>query len=157
MTRSLTATFISTLMAERTSEIYHTLIVLSGAGIATKRYVDNYEDVDSGGNTYTAAAFQGRLPNDVEDQIPDVNIVFDNVDRTLMVDMRSATGPPQVEINIALQSDPDVIEIGPLEFKVRAVDYNKLTVSGTLQYEDILNETVPDHRYTPQIYPGLFP
>jgi hypothetical protein len=157
MSRSLTATFIASLMAGRTSEIYHTLIVLSGVGISTKRYVDDYENVTSNGQTYTAAAFAGRLPNDVEDQIPSVNIVFDNVDRTLMTDIRSATGPPEIEINLVLQSDPDTVEIGPLEFTVRAVDYNKMTVSGTLQYEDILNETIPDHRYSPQLYPGLFP
>lgn len=157
MSRSLTSTFMAALMAGRTSEIFHTLIVLSGGGISTKRYVNNYENVTSGGNVYTAAAFDARLPNDVEDQIPDVNIVVDNVDRILISDIRTATGPIDVSISIVLQSDPNTVEVGPFSFKVRAVDYDKLTVSGTLKYEDILNETFPRKTYTPRTFPGLFP
>ena len=157
MSRSLTATFIAALMADRTTEIYHFLITISGSGISTHRYVNNYEDVTSGGNTFTAAAFDGRLPNDVEDQVPDVNLVIDNVDRAIMSDIRSATAPPDAQIDIVLQSDPNTVEIGPLNFKIRQVNYNALTISGTLQYEDILNETIPINRYTPQKYPGLYP
>ena len=157
MSRSLTATFLAALNAGQTDEIYHTLVTLSGGGVTTRRYVNNYEDVSSAGNTYTAAAFAVQLPNDVEDQIPDVSIVIDNVDRAIIADIRSATGPPDVSISIVLQSDPDTVEVGPFEFKVRAVDYDKLTISGLLKYEDILNESFPVESYTPQLYPGLFP
>ena len=157
MTRSLSSDFIESLMAERTSEIYHTLITITGAGISTKRYTDNYEDVSSGGNTYTAAAFEVALPDDVEEQVPDVNIVVDNVDRALITDIRSVTGVPEVEIKNVLQSAPNVVEIGPLNFKVRSVNYDKHRISGSLQYQDILNETYPDKKYTPQLFPGLFP
>jgi len=156
MSRSLTATFLAALNAGQTDEIYHTIIEISGGGISTKRYVNNYEDVISGGDTYTAAAFDSRPPDDVEDRIPDVNIVVDNVDRALISDIRSATGTPDASIALILQSDPDTVEVGPFEFKIRYVDYNALTISGTLKYEDILNERFPKTDYTPINYPGLF-
>ena len=156
MSRSLTNTFLAALNQGQTSEIYHTLIVLSGGGITTRRYVNNYEDVTSGGDTYTAAAFDARLPDDVEDRIPDVNIVIDNVDRVLMEDIRSATSAPDITLSVVLQSDPNTVEVGPFSFKIRAVDYNALAISGTLKYEDILNEAFPKVSYTPLTFPGLF-
>ena len=156
MSRSLTSTFLASLNAGQTSEVYHTLIVMSGGGITTRRYVDNYEDVVSGGETYTAAAFDPRLPDDVEDRIPDVNIVIDNVDRSIMQDIRSATSAPDITISIVLQSDPNTVEVGPVSFKIRAVDYDKYTISGTLKHEDILNEAFPRRSYTPINFPGLF-
>jgi len=156
MSRSFTSTFLAALMAGQTSEIYHTIIVISGGGVTTRRYVNNYEDVVHGGNTYTAVAFDARPPDDVEDRIPDVNIVFDNVDRAIIADIRSATGAPDITMSIVLQSDPNVVEVGPFSFKIRSVDYNALTISGTLKYEDILNESFPPLSYTPLTFPGLF-
>ena len=157
MSRSLSATFKAALMAQETSEIYHTLLTISGTGISTHRYTDNYEDVQSGGNTYTASAFYATLPDDIEDRIPDVMISVQNVDRAIITDARSATSPPDASISIVLQSDPNVVEVGPFKFKIRNINYDALTLSGVLKYEDILNEQFPTCSYTPQTFPGIFP
>ena len=157
MSRSLSATFLAEILARRSSEVCHTLLTLTGTGITTKRYVDNRENVTSGGNVYTAAYFTSHLPADVEDEIPDVNLVFGNVDLALMSDIRTVTDVPEVEINFVLKSDPNTVEMGPFDYNVRSVDYDRRLVRGNLQYEDLLNETWPNRAYTPQLYPGLFP
>ena len=38
-----------------------------------------------------------------------------------------------------------------------STDYDKLRISGTLKYEDILSESFPSEGYTPLTFPGLFP
>ena len=98
-----------------------------------------------------------HLPHDVEDTIPNVQLAIDNVDRAIIADIRSISGPADVEIKIVLQSDPNTIEVGPFDFKVRTADHTALQITASLQYEDILNETFPDQSYTVLTFPGLFP
>lgn len=158
MRSALSANMVASLMASATGEDYHTLIELSGTGIDTKRYVDNYEDIDFGGNTYTAAAFRLNLPDDVEDKLPDVNCVVDNVDLALISDIRTVSGVPAIKMFLVMRSDsPPGIEVGPFNFQVRAVDYDALRITGSLKYEDMLNDTYPAELYTPVNFPGLFP
>jgi hypothetical protein len=157
MSRSLSSTFLAAVFAQQTDEVFHTLITISGTGITTKRYVNNYEDVTSGGNTYTASAFNTHWPHDLKDQIPDVALSIDNVDRAIIADIRSVAGVPQADMRMVLQSDPNTVEIGPLEFKIRRADYSTFQIQGTLQFEDILNETFPSESYTTLTFPGLFP
>lgn len=117
--------------------------------------VDNTEDVVSNGVTYHACAFNYQLPID-DDEVPRVQVSVDNVDRLLVEAIRTLTSSPTVEFSIIIASTPDIVEAGPFSFTLKEVQYNALTVQGTLGYEDILDEPFPGDTFTPQNHPALF-
>ena len=156
MPRTTSATLKAEVFAQHSSEIFYALLVISHADITTLRFVANTENVTSNGNVYTAYPFEIRLPQEREDQPPQIPIVIDNVARVIIDEIRTLTGPADVEISIVLASDPDTVEYGPVQATLRNVDWNLGIITGDLQAEDLLNEGYPGHSFTPQNAPGLF-
>ena len=132
------------------------LLVISHADITTLRFVANTEDITSNGYVYTAYPFDIRLPQECEDQLSQVPIVIDNVDRAIVDEIRSLGGAPNIALSIVLASDPDTVEYGPIDATLRNVEWNFGKITGDLQGEDLLNEGYPGHAFTPITAPGLF-
>jgi len=156
MSRSTTTALRSAVFAEETAEVFLFLITLSHTDITTLYFVNNYEDVTSNGNAHVAFPFQITMPSETEDQLPRVQLNIDNVDRSIIDEIRTLTGPPTLTLSVVLASDPDTIEAGPFEMSLQNVSYNALTITGNLVGDDILNEPYPGEAYTPQNFPGLF-
>jgi hypothetical protein len=159
MSRSTSLTLRQAINAEETSEVFLILLDVYHADIGpptTLRFVNNYTDIVSNGNTYIAYPFQITIPSDLEDALPRVQLTIDNVDRSIMQEIRSLTSAPDISISVILASDPDTIEAGPFETKLRNVDYDASTITGDLQSDDILNEPYPGVAFTPGNFPGLF-
>jgi len=156
MSRSTTTALRSAVFAEETAEVFLFLITLSHTDITTLYFVNNYKDVTSNGNAHVAFPFQITMPSETEDQLPRVQLNIDNVDRSIIDEIRTLTGPPTLTLSVVLASDPDTIEAGPFEMSLQNVLYNTLTITGNLAGDDILNEPYPGEAYTPQNFPGLF-
>jgi len=97
------------------------------------------------------------LPAEFDDQLPTVQLQIDNVDRRIMEGVRALTSAPAVTLEVVLASAPDTVEAGPFAFTLKAADYDALVISGTLAFEDVLNEPYPQYAFTPGSFPGLFP
>lgn len=157
MPRSLSATAKAAIYAAQTEQVFLLLLEISHASLSpTLRFVDNLQDVVSGGNTYTAFPFQLSLPDDQDDQLARVTLSIDNVDRQIVQAIRSLTSPPTIALKIVLASSPNTVEAGPFDFTLRETEYDALVVSGTLAFEDFLNEPYPVGSFTPNFFPGLF-
>ena len=156
MPRTTSATLRAAVLSQYTGEVFHALLVISHADITTLRFVANTENVTSNGNVYTAYPFDIRLPQEREDQPPQVPLIIDNVDRAIVDEIRTLSGPPDITLSMVLASDPDTVEYGPVAAKLRNVDWNMGTITGDLQVEDFLNEGYPAYAFTPQTAPGLF-
>ena len=118
--------------------------------------MNNGEDVVSGGLTYVAFPFEIALPADTEDAPPSVTLRICSVDRRVIQAIRSASGDLQAELVVVAASDPDQVEVGPLEFSLRNATYDQGVVEGTLRYENLLNEPFPEGAFTPSRTPGVF-
>ena len=159
MSRSVSATFKAAVNAQETSEVFLVLLEIYHADIGpptTLYFVNNYEDVSSGGNTYTGFPFAINLPADLDNQLPTVQLQIDNIDRSIIAAIRGLSGPPTITIKVVLASSPDTIEAGPFEMTLRRIDYDAFTITGTLEVEDILNEPYPGDMFSPANFPGLF-
>lgn len=142
--------------AQFTDKVWLMLLQISHATLPTPiRVVNNTEDIVSGGNTYLKAAFDMPMPDDTEDS-PSVQIVIDNVDRAIVDSARSISSPATVTLSVVLSDTPDVIEAGPFNMQLVRVSYDKLKVTGTLIYEDILNDQFPSQTFNPARYPGIY-
>lgn len=158
MSRNLSTTALQSVLSQETGEVWLATLKIDHADMATPiRVVNNTEDIVRADGTYIAFAFDITIPGDTEEEVPEVRLKIDNVDRMIVDEIRSLVGPPDVTLEIILASSPDTVEAGPFNFKLQDVSYNDLTVSGRLGYEtDILNEPFPAISFTPNTAQGIF-
>jgi len=117
----------------------------------------NDEFVDeAGGNLFIAFPFTVKLPEDAADSVPKAQLTIDNVSREIAQLIRSITTPPTVTIEIVRISNTDEIEVTLPDFQLRNTEWDALTVTGDLMIDDIAQEQVPQRKFTPSEYPGLF-
>lgn len=157
MPRLVSQTFRSAVYAEETGEVLLQLLRLYHDDIVggPLRFVNNTQDIISNGETYIGCPFEIFIPDDRDDILPEVRLAIDNVDRALTATIRSITTPVEAEMEVVVASKPDVIELGPYRFTVRLVTWNVHTVSGTLRFEDVLNERFPGGSFTRAGWPAL--
>ena len=157
MSRALSSAAKAGAFAQQTDQVYLVLLEIDNGEMASPiRVVNNYADVVSGGETYTAYPFDITLPTDADDAIPQATLTIDNVDRVITDAIREMVGSATVTISVVLAASPSTIEAGPYVMNLRNVTWNALTVSGQLAAEDVLNEPYPGEYMTPELFPGLF-
>lgn len=143
--------------APETDEVFLLLITIDEASLPEPiRAVHNNENVTSRGDVFAAAFFEAELPGQRPDHIESVRITVGNVDRQIVKAVREAVGRPQVTLEVVLASDPDTVEAGPFEFSLESAEYNDLTVSGELAFDDVTQLRYPAHTVTPWNFPDAF-
>lgn len=157
MPRALSATAKSAIYAQETGEVFVMLVTIAHVALVSSlRFASNTQDVTSRGNVYLGWPFRVALPAELDDQLPVVQLQIDNVDRRIMEGVRQLTSPPTVTLEVVLASAPDTVEAGPFDFSLKGCDYDALVITGTLAFEDVLNEPYPAFTFTPGLFPGLF-
>lgn len=145
------------LFQQETDEVFLTLLTLSHEDLAATIYlVDNTENITSNGIVFTAFPFRFTLPMNDPKQPPRATIEIDNIDRQIVTAIRMIQEPPTVSLEIIRAVAPDVIEVSLTDFVMTDVRYNALTVSGTLSYENFLQEPYPGDDFVPSTFPGIF-
>lgn len=155
--RQISATAMEALMAQQTDKVFLTTISISHPDLASDlHFVNDMVSFSFDGNTYLPAAFEFRLPNDTEDNVPQGQIVLDNTDQQIIQAVRGLKAAPEITINIVL-ADPPTRELGPIHFKLKEFSYNAETIRGALGYaEEFLNQAFPKDTMNPRSTPGLF-
>lgn len=124
---------------------------------STIRLVCNTEALVRADGTYQPYAFQVQLPDQREDQTPQVQVTIDNTDLEVIEAIRTLTGTPTVTLDVVLASQPDTIEAGPFICSLQTATVTASTIQGTLGYEDdVFAQLVPGQSYLPSNSPGLF-
>ncbi len=153
----LSAAVLQGLFAANTDLVPLVLVTLDHPDMVEPiRVVRNTAAITSRGETYEAAWFRPELPLDSGEELAQVRLEVDNVDRTLVAELRGLDSPPTVTLEVVTSADPDTVELGPFAFELQDAEYDTLVVRGTLAYEDILNEGFPAGTYNPRDFPGLF-
>ena len=157
MSRSVSSAFLQAALAQETGEVYVVLVEIDHADLVTPiRAARSNANVLHNGNTYHGMWFETDLPDDLEEQLPEITLVIQNVDRAVVEAVRTVSSAPTVTVKVVLASDPDTVEAGPWVMTLRQAAYNALTVSGSVLGPDILTEPYPGDAMTPANFPGLF-
>lgn len=157
MPRSVSDTFKAAVFAQDTDEAFLMLITINHDDLgAPIRVVTSGSNITSRGETYVAVPVEVTLPNDLEGAQPQAGLKIDNLDPVIISTLRQIRSSPTVTIEIVLESDPETVEITLPEFNLRNVDYDALTISGTLEVEDLSAEPFPCDLFTPALFPGIF-
>lgn len=154
---SLSPTALAAVLAQETDKVFLPLLSISHPDLAEPILVVNDgQNCVSNGGTYLAFPFTIDFPPADPDQAPQVRLVVDNVDQSIIVGIRQLSSAPTISLSVVLSDTPDTIEAGPFNMTLRQAVYDSLTIEGTLNFEDILNEPYPGDAYTPANFPGLF-
>ncbi len=156
--RTLSSDVLTAIHAQTTDKAFLNLLTIDHDDLPSPlRLVDNTENVTSRGNVYTAFPFRAALPPETENEVPRVQIMICNVDRSLMDEIRALVSPPSITLEVILASTPDTVEVGPFSFVMKSVDYDQVTIESTIGFEeDFLTEPFPAGRFSPTDFPGLF-
>lgn len=167
-TRDVSDSFKKAMFDQETDQVFLVLLEiwhddLDDFSSNPLRFVRNYENIDStlGGTyspaeTFTAFPFSLKLPDEDEDRLLVAELEICNVDRTIVEAVRELDSAPEIKIYIVLAEDPDTVEIGPIELKLRKTTYDSFVVRGELYDDYVLDEPWPAGRCTPNVTPGLF-
>ena len=120
MSRTISTTARTAINNPQTSEVFLVLLEISHSSLASPiRAVNNWEDITSNEDLYTATAFNFTPPSQEDGVIGSSQLVIDNVDRSIVMAIRAINSPADITASIILADTPDVIEAGPWEFKLR--------------------------------------
>jgi hypothetical protein len=153
--RNLSAAALESIHAERTSNVWLTLLELGGEGIASPiRLVANPENIVSRGYTYIGFPFDIDLPRQSgEGRAAQLSI--DNTDREIVRLLRELDAAPDVLIEIVLAESPDTVEFQLPGLRLRNIEWTAARVTGDLTFENVLGEPACD-TMTPSRFAGMF-
>ena len=120
---------------------------------------DTRNQLVSGGKTYDPFPFRIVLSEQTAEHPPDAQIVIDNTDRSIL---EALLGVDEAEdeiiatVSLTTNLDTEEIEQGPIEFRMRGVQYDRNQVSASLRYEDRLHDETPILKFSNQNAPGLY-
>jgi Domain of unknown function (DUF1833) len=157
MSRNVSATALQAMLARETDQVFLVCMRLSHASFTTVRIVNNTETVVRVDGNYMPFPFHIVLPQETDEQVPQITVQFDNIDSMITNLVRELQGRPLASFDVVLASSPDTVEAGPFNFSILNVSYDANNISCVLGFEeDILNQAIPKGNYNPSNSPGLF-
>lgn len=157
MSRTLSTAAINSMMDQETDDALLCLITIEHDDLPSPmRFVDDKVNVTSNGLVYIGFPFAITLPDDDPDKVPEAKLEIGNTDRVIVEAVRSLSSAPLVTIQVVMASQPDTVEMTIPNMRLRMVEWDAAVVSGTLAYEDVLNEQIPGRAFSPDVCPGLF-
>lgn len=157
MPRSVSLAAMQGALAQETDEVYLILMEVDHTSFPSPlRFVNNSSDVTSGGDVYTAFPFEVVMPDNVEGKEPLAKVIISNVTRELIDEIRSISDSPIMTISVILDSSPNTIEWGPLEFQTSNVTYDADNITFTLGYNTFSTEPFPYIVFDSINFPGMF-
>ena len=132
-------------------EITHPLIT------ETIRLVRDNCDVVSNGNTYNAMSFDFKRQDDVQGEVPKVNLIVQNVGRSLVKWIDQSGGGKDAEIKALLirRSTPNMIE-ETVKLQIERISITSTSVSFNLVVQNNLIRRGIKYIYNIQRSPGFF-
>ena len=163
MPREFSETFTAALMAQQSGLVALWLLTLEHDRLgAPIRLVNNTEDVQSRGNTYTALGFEFIPADDREGPTRRARLELDNAGLALVPAIRTLQGSIGVTAELAILTDADTtppsfdtVEIAFLPMRLRDVSWDETRMWGTLADEDYI-QPFPAYTFDPFNFRGLY-
>lgn len=123
--------------------------------VSTLRVVNNNEDIVFNSNTYTATAFDFKLPEETEELAASAQLSICNIDRRFLREFRKYSGNPEITARIVMVGDTVEEVAGPFFYTLNTINYDSKTITGTLVTRFKYQRRLAAFRYTPDLFPGL--
>lgn len=149
--------FRAALFKSQTNKIVPCLLVIDHDDLAAPLYLcNNTEEISYGGQTYSPVAFLYDPPDENDMGPTSGSLTICNVDQGMVEIIRTLEDSPTITMTAILYDGTTVEPIAPVEFTLRGVTYDAMTVRGELIYEDRLDNEMLPIEMNPQRFPGVF-
>jgi hypothetical protein len=157
MARALAPVTQAAINSADTDKVFVALVTITHADLAQPiRLCTDTANTLSRGNIYQAWPMQMTLLSDEEGTPPRASIIFDNVDRTIIQQLRTLGESPDITIEVVRADAPDVVEVNLPNMRVGTVTYNFQTIEMDLTLDYFLTEPASHAQFDPSRFPGLF-
>lgn len=161
MSRAISALLKAALLVRETDQDAVALLTISGTGWTTRRYAVGYQDIVSRGNTFLQLAAEVVLPDDLEDELPEVQLRLDNILRDLEADIRTNSAGATVLLEVVShQAGEGDLQYDELEasftLSIKEAVRTAVDCILTVAFEDSLDEPIPGDLMSPPNFPALF-
>ncbi len=156
MSRDSSNKLLQIVNSETPTDVFLYLVSVKFADSTILRYVKNHVNVVSRGHTYVASNFNITLPEEVGDSLPSVNMEFSVNEYDSLARLIMSQKSPELTLEVVLASDPSVVENGPFSFEIRGFSAAGNSVKLEAGFEPFLDLSIPQMKYTPTLFPGLF-
>jgi hypothetical protein len=156
MSRDSSNKLLSIVNADTPNDVFLFLVSVQWEDGSYSRYVKNYEDIISRGNVYKAGSFSISLPEEPDGNIPTVKFSFNVTELQMLSKLRTDNEVPELTLEVALASDPNIVEVGPFVFDIKGFRVNGPSVEVEAGFEPLLELSVPQIKYSPLLFPGLY-
>lgn len=132
------------------------LIEISHPLINTIRFCNDIDDLTHDGEIYTSFPFYAQVLDDREGDFPRPSIIIDNVDRSVVQQLRALNSEPTIVHKVVIASAPNVVELGPSTYILIEAQYDVLQIVGILSLPFFQSDGFPFHGITQATAPGAF-
>jgi hypothetical protein len=155
--RNVSAEFKEAMYAAQTGDGFIILLTLRHDDLDPPiRVCDNNKNVTSRGNEFITYPFEISFPDISDERPPQAQLKIDNVHRDIIQNLRLIRTPIFVDVEVVRIKDNHTVEVEFLDFIMRNITYDELTITGALVLESLLVEPYPADTYVPSKFPGLF-
>jgi hypothetical protein len=157
--RTISAPALKAVLAQETGEVILVCLTINHSTFSQPfLFVNDQATLTRTAGVFQPCAFDVTLPDEQEDQVPQVQITLDNVDLAVLQKIRTIGAErPSVKMEVVLASSPNTVEAGPFSFSILNISYDVGTIQGTIGFEDdFLNTAFPADTYNPNNSRGLF-
>lgn len=176
MPRGIPSSIIRKLYQKNIDTAFLTVLTVYYSGNVL-RLVNNEEDIEYKGNTYTATRFTIVLPDDSPDSVPVSSVVFADINNTFIDIVRNIDEldcdvemiAVKTNASISIENDGsndyyettrtfDVYEtkVGPYQMRLSSASSDIGTTSFTISYDDIGQYTFPERKFSSYDFPLLY-
>lgn len=158
MPRTLPTTVITAVNSQTTSRAFLVLLDVYHSLIGTYRFVNNTENITSGGNTYLAYPFSITIPPDDPELQIRARLRISHVTSELNV-LRTVAGRREratVAIKVIDAAVPNTILQSISGLVMASVAYNADVMDIDLTIDNFLTEPFPSATFSPATFPGIF-
>ena len=151
---SLSQAGLQAALAQSTDQCFLECLVFSHPAMTeTMRLVNNTQNITRNSGEYFRANFEVIGMNQDEGQLPQMRIKVANIDQRLITEVRKLSGT-RVDIecvyDVVLADTPDVIEYGPIQFRVDSVGNALQALDLNLSFRSgFLNAAFPHLQFAP--------
>lgn len=150
------ATDVRNMIAENIGEVYVELITFSAQGEPTGYMVLDTQPITSRGNEYQPADVQFNPAKLTGQELSRASIVFSNVTRELVDELRQAHERPTITAELISTARPDTVVQTKGPYEVRSATFTTSAIKIDLSAAQVFDEQFPIYTFNPAQSPGVF-
>jgi hypothetical protein len=154
---TLSPELLAQLFSQESNDPFLMLVTLNHSSMPQPLYFcANAVEVISNGITFLPFPVKIVLAPDDGESSREIQMIFDNVSREIIDELRTVTDPIEVQIDMVLASNPNYIQLSILDLKIKSINYDRQKINAKLYLDNFLTVGLPSEKYVPSQYKGLF-